>query len=253
MGERPGEELSHDAFLGGRLTLAQPLHGYRAGTDAVFLAAACPAAPGDSVLDLGCGVGTAALCLGTRVMDLRLAGLELQPAYAALARRNAAAADLPLEVVEGDLAAMPAALRGRSFDHVITNPPFFAASDPAAPDPGRATARQLGPVPLADWIAAALRRLRPGGGLTAIAPAERLADLLAPLNGSAGDIAVLPLASRVGRPAGRVIVRARKGARGPLRLAAPLIVHQGPAHLADGDDFSPEATAILRDGAPIVF
>ena len=50
-----------DAFLGGRLVLRQPLRGYRAGMDAVMLAAACPARAGERVLDLGSGVGAALL------------------------------------------------------------------------------------------------------------------------------------------------------------------------------------------------
>ena len=119
-----GADWREDGFLGGRLRIAQPVRGYRAGADAVMLAAACPARPGESVLELGCGAGVALLCLGARVPGLALTGLELQPAYAALARRNAAANGIAARVAEGDLAHMPALLRGESFDHVIANPPY---------------------------------------------------------------------------------------------------------------------------------
>src|SRR6056297_2259973 len=67
---------TRDALLGGRVWLRQPARGYRAGVDAVFLAAACPARPGARVLDLGCGVGAAALCLAARVPDLAITGVE---------------------------------------------------------------------------------------------------------------------------------------------------------------------------------
>ncbi|WP_371823316.1 hypothetical protein [Paracoccus sp. Z118] len=53
-----------DDFLGGRLRLTQLAIGYRAGTDAVMLAAACPAEPGQSVLELGCGAAAAAALWG---------------------------------------------------------------------------------------------------------------------------------------------------------------------------------------------
>ena len=56
-----------DAFLGGRLVLRQPARGYRAGADAVMLAAACSARAGERVLELGCGAGAALFCLGARV------------------------------------------------------------------------------------------------------------------------------------------------------------------------------------------
>lgn len=245
------EDLTLDGFLGGRLQVAQPRDGYRAAMDPVLLAAACPAQPGQSVLELGCGAGVASLCLGCRVPGVMLAGVELQPAYAALARGNAAANGIGLEVFEGDLAVPPAELRARNFDHVIANPPYFAAlGGTAARDSGRETAQREA-TPLALWVRQALRRLKPGGRVTLIQNADRLADLLAALAAGAGSLCILPIAPRLGRPAGRVIVQARKGGRGALRLLAPLVLHAAPAHAADGEDLTPEAAAILRAGAAI--
>jgi len=241
--------LSDDAFLGGRLRLWQPRAGYRAATDPVLLAAAVPARAGEAVLELGCGAGAAVLCLAARVAGLALAGVERQPAYAALARANASRNGVALEVFEADLARLPPALRGRGFDHVLANPPWFAAAAPPARDAGR-DAAQREDTPLALWVEVALRRLRPRGRLTLIAPAERLPGLLAAL-GERASATVLPLAARTGRPAGRVILQARKGARSPFRLLAPLVLHAGPEHVADGEDFTPEAREILRDAAPL--
>lgn len=241
--------LTRDAFLGGRVAIWQPRQGFRASVDAVLLAAACPARPGDSVLDLGTGVGTAALCLGVRVPGLRLAGLERQPAYADLSRRNAAEAGLAMEVVTGDLAAMPAALK-RDFDQVIANPPYAPQGGTPSPDPGRALALQ-GDLPLAAWIDAAARRLRPGGTLTMILAAEALAEALAPLPPRLGAAVLLPIAPRAGRPARLILLRARKGGRSPLRLLAPLILHDGDAHDRDRDSFTPRLRQILREGADL--
>ena len=56
------------------------------------------------------------------------------------------------------------------------------------------------------------------------------------------------LAGRVGRAAHLVLLQARKGARGPFRLCAPLILHDGAAHDGDRDSYTPEISAILRDG-----
>lgn len=243
------QDQTQDLFLGGRLRLSQPRHGYRAATDPVLLAAACPARAGETVLELGCGVGVASFCLGARVTGVRLHGLEVQPDYAELARHNAMVTGISLEVHDGDLRRMPPGLRG-SFDHVIANPPYFAPQDgTAARDSGRETA-QREDTPLADWLLAARKRLHPGGWLTLIHLADRLPDILRGMEGF-GSIAVLPLAPRPGRAANRVVLRARKGARGPFRLLAPLILHEGPAHLADRDDFSAPARAILRDGAAL--
>jgi tRNA1(Val) A37 N6-methylase TrmN6 len=242
-----------DALLGGRVRLWQPAAGYRAATDPVLLAAACPARPGERVLDLGCGVGAAALCLAARVEGLELHGLELQPDYASLARRNADANGAALTVHDGDIGAPPAALRARACDQVIANPPFFAAAGSASPRADRDIARREAAPGVAGWVDAGLRRLRQGGWLTLIHRVERLPEILGALEGRAGDVAVLPLAPREGRPAPRVIVKARKDSRGPFRLAPPLVLHRSAAHEADGDDFTAAAAAILRHGEPITF
>lgn len=238
--------LTRDVFLDGRLHLWQPKAGYRAATDPLFLAAAVPAKAGQSVLELGCGAGLALLALGWRVPGLALSGVERQADYAALARRNLAENAIVAHVETADLAALPAGLR-RGFDHVICNPPYYPPSATAAADPGRAAALRE-ETPLADWIAVGVRRLKSGGWLTLIHLAERLPAILTALDGPAGGIAVRPLTSRADRAAGRVLVQARKGARGPFRLLAPLVLHDGAAHVRDGDDFSAAARAVLRDG-----
>ena len=248
------EELREDRLLDGQVRLFQPLSGYRAATDPVLLAAAVPARLGESVLELGIGAGAATLCLAARVPGLEHWGVEIQPAYLALAERNAALNDAAVVLHEGDVAALPAAVRARSFDHVIMNPPFHPG-DAAMPSPSemRDRAHREGEAGLVTWIGAALARVTPQGRIVVIHRAERLPEILALLTGRAGAIEVLPLAARQGRAAKRVIVRARKGVRTPFRLLAPLVLHQGAAHLADQDDFTPAARAILRDGAAIPF
>jgi len=248
----PAEALSRDAFLGGRLTLLQPRTGYRAAIDPVLLAAFVPARPGDRVLDLGCGAGTAALCLGARVPGIDLFGLELQPAYADLARRNAAANAVALVVHEGCVTRPPAALRALSFDAVLMNPPYFSASATASPDPGRAAARREGAVGLADWIDAGLRRLIPGGVIAIVHRTERLGPILAALEGRAGGVEILPVAARQGRPAGRVLVRARKASRAGLALHAPLTLHEGNAHRGDAESYTAVVRALLRTGCELL-
>lgn len=239
--------LTRDAFLGGRVQAWQPAKGYRAGTDPVFLAAACPARPGETVLELGCGVGVASLCLGARVEGLHISGVERQPAYADLARRNG------LDVVEADLTALPPDLRARSFDHVMANPPYFAEGDGTpARDVGREGAFRED-TPLSAWIDTARARLKPKGWLTLIQLAERLPECLTALSRGFGSVAVLPVQSRAGRSAGRVLIRARKGGKAPFRLLAPFLVHERPYHLSDGDDYTALAAAVLRDGASINF
>ncbi|GHF37835.1 methyltransferase [Seohaeicola zhoushanensis] len=245
------EDLSRDAFLRGRMWLYQPKSGYRSGLDPVLLAAAAPVLPGQSVLDLGCGVGAAALCLLARVPGARAVGLEIQPAYHELALRNAAENGVDFRPVLGDVADGARALQGENFDHVIANPPYYrAGAHTRASDAGRQTA--LGEaLPLAEWIATAARRLKPRGFFHMIQRADRLPDMLAGCAGRLGALELLPLAARPGRAPELVILRARKDGRAPFRLHAPLVLHSDDRSLGNGKNYSPAIAAVQADAAPL--
>ena len=65
------------------------------------------------------------------------------------------------------------------FDHVVCNPPFYAAGRASAsPDGGKAAAHGEGETPLQVWLDFCLRRTAPGGTVTVIHRAERLEALL---------------------------------------------------------------------------
>jgi tRNA1(Val) A37 N6-methylase TrmN6 len=229
-----------DTLLGGRVILRQPATGYRAAIDPVLLAAAC----GDDAqraLDLGCGAGAASLALMARVAGVQVTGIEIDAELAGLAGANAAANGWSdrFAVETGDVSAF-----GQTgFDLVLANPPYLEAAraDPS-PDVGKRRADVEGGLPLAGWVAAALKALKPRGTCVFIQRADRLADLLAALGGKAGDIVIFPLWPRSGAPARRVIVRARKGVRTPMTLAAGLVLHEGES------SYTRAADAILRDG-----
>src|SRR3954464_10694387 len=125
----PQPETTEDAFLGGALRLRQPKSGHRAGHDAMLLAAATSARPGDRVVDFGAGVGAAGLALAKRVSGIRIVLLEIDQALAALARGNAASNRIAAEVVALDVASgadafAAAGLTPDSVDAVLMNPPF---------------------------------------------------------------------------------------------------------------------------------
>ena len=247
------DELTTDAFLGGRVMLGQPKKGFRAGVDSVLLAAAVGAKPGQGVLELGCGAGAAMFCLATRVHSLDIVGVEFQRDYADLARRNAETNKFGIAVVEADIRNLPETLRNRTFDHVMANPPYYEGSKiTSARDAGRRSALTEA-VELRDWTEVATRRLAPGGYLTMIQKADRLPDMLAALDKRLGSLCVQPISPRESRKAELVILQARKGGKGAFSLRAPLVMHQGPRHEADKNDYSEEAENILRHAAPLNF
>jgi tRNA1(Val) A37 N6-methylase TrmN6 len=238
------DELTLDRFLGGRVSLSQPAHGYRVAMDPVLLAAAVPAVAGERVLDAGAGTGAAALCLAVRVPGCKVVGIELQHTLQQIAAANVAQNGLGerVEMLVGDLVKPPPRFAWGSFDHVMSNPPYLAAQAASAPPLAqRAIAHMEGAVPLAAWLQGCVRMLRPGGMLTLIHRTERAGEILAALGDSLGGLLVFPLwPGDPQKPAGRILVQGRRGSRAPLALMRGLVLHEADGRL------SPAAEAVLR-------
>jgi tRNA1(Val) A37 N6-methylase TrmN6 len=211
------------------LLLRQPASGHRAGHDAILLAAATSARPGQRVVDFGAGVGTAGLAVARRVAGLSLALIEINPDFADLARHNAEANGVAADVITLDLASnaetfAAAGLSADSADVILMNPPF---NDPArhraSPDKTREIAHVATDETLATWVHAARRVLKSNGVLTMIWRADGVADVLTALHRGFGSLALMPVHGDATAPAIRILVRAVKGGR------APAAIHPGIA------------------------
>ena len=235
-------DTTEDTLLGGRVRLRQPVRGgLRAGLDAVLLAAALPARPGQVVLEAGCGSGAAMLCLAARVPGLRLLAVERAPEMAGLAAENAALNGATAEVTTGDVADLPLARRLGPYHHAMANPPYWPGGT-VPPAPGRAAATHEQSAALADWAAFLAAGLRHGGWLGLVLPAARFdSGAAALLAAGCGGTRLLPLWPRQGVAAKRVLLLARKGGRGPGEVLPGLVLHE-----ADGA-YTPAAQAVLRD------
>ncbi len=220
--------VSEDRLLDGKVLLRQPEQGYRAAIDPVMLAAAVTAAEGETVLDLGSGVGAASLCLAARVPGCRIFGLEMQPALVALARQNIDLNGVSgrVETMIGTLQSPPPRLAPGSFHHVMTNPPYNAPEGTPSPTAGKDAANRETEIDLVAWMRFAINMLRPKGVLTVVFRADRLDALMAALHGKVGEIVVTPLWPKRGRAAKRLLVRGRKGLATPLTLAPGLVLHE---------------------------
>lgn len=240
--------LTEDRLLGGRVVLRQPADGLRAAIDAVLLAAAVPAEPGEAVLDIGTGTGAAAMCLATRCPGVKVTGIDIQRDLIRLLGDNATLNRLDDRVagVIGDIANPPPRLSPGSFDHIMANPPYLeAGTGTLPPSPGKAMAVGEGSADLKTWVRFALAMVRNRGTITFVHRADRLDALLGEISGKAGEITLFPFWPGDGRPAKRVIVRARRGIATPTRLLPGMVLH-----LADGR-FTAAADAILRDAAAL--
>ncbi len=245
-------ELTEDAFLGGRLVVVQPAKAYRAGLDAVLLAASCRAGPGQRVLDVGAGVGVVGLSLATRAPGVNVVLVERSAVLAGLARRNSERNRLGdrVRVVEADVLASarsaPDGLEAETFDHVLANPPFQETGrGRTPPDRLKAQANEMPKDGLELWTRYLARMVAPGGTATMIHRADALIQVLAAFEGRFGALEIVPIHPREAAPANRVLVRGRKGSRAPLRLLPQVTLH------GDGNRFLPGIDAVLRQGAAL--
>lgn len=250
-------DLTDDAFLGGKLHILQPAKGFRSGLDAVLLAAAAPiAAESPSrVLDAGAGVGVVGLAVAARCTSARITLVEINQELADLAQRNIernAMADR-VSIVVADIAAggkvlhgssRPDGLAAASFDHIVTNPPYFAVGTGTPPtSSSKAGAHQMSEGSLDRWIAFLATAASAGATLTMIHRADALAEVLKALEGRFGRLRLLPIQPRIDASANRIIVSAIKGSRTPLEIRPSLILHDMCGRVR------PAIEAVLRRGA----
>lgn len=236
-------ETTYDRFLGGRVVVRQPVQGFRAGLDAVMLAAAVPGAAGDEALELGAGSGTASLCLASRVIGCSITGVEIDPELAAVANKNATQNDFDgrVKFASHDVFDLPNELR-RDFAHVFCNPPFHFPEGEASPVESRDRAlRDTGR--LGDWVEIGLKRTVSDGTFTVILRADRMGEALARM--PERGVTVFPLWPRTSEPAKRVILQVRKGSRAEFVMAPGLVLHEA------GSRYTKQADAVLRDAAAL--
>ena len=242
------DDTTEDRVLNGAVVLRQPVRGYRAGLDAALLAAACDAGAGARVIEAGCGAGGALLAAAFRRPDTRFTGVERDAGALALVRENITLNGLQdrVEAVEGDVAVRFSSLGLEPFDAVMTNPPFFDDPDALRGPAAERRGAWMADDGLEAWIGFLTKAVREGGTITLIHRADRLGDVLGLLAPKAGSIQVLPIHPFADQPAKRVLVRAIKTGKAPLKLLPPLVLHD-----RDGGKHTAQVEAILRGEAAI--
>lgn len=244
------ENFLQDNFLGGQIKIVQPKDGYRAGSDTVFLAASIPLYNNQTILEIGCGAGTASLCLAARAKlfhpkeTIQLTGIDIQEDLIELAQHNAKHNALAVNFQQDDL--RQSHLVSQAYDHVFANPPYFTDHAPSAHIP-RATARNEMEGNLKDWIAYCIKMVKPRGYISIIYPTDRLGELLHLCKPALGELRLFPLWPRPHTPAKRFILRGRKDVKSPDRLLSGLILHN------EAGEYTSAARKILWDGMDLIF
>lgn len=196
---------------------------YNPTSDAVWLAAFAPN-DAKTVLDVGIGSGGVSLCLLAHNPDAVITGIDTSDEMLDACRNNAELNGANIELINADINTWRTT---RTFDLVITNPPYFNGT------PAKHNAHHN--ADLGAWVARCIARVRPMGTFCIITDATTVARVVAEMSKKLGDITILPLFG-ARDVAERVLISGRLGSRGIS------VIHRGQPM-----NYEP----VLRDGLTI--
>lgn len=214
-------EVTKDSILNGAIELYQPKHGYRVAIDPILLSSVVALKNNQTILDVGCGVGTISLILKYLNRSQQVTSLDIDPKMANLCEKNSKLNNLPLtvinEAIDNNL------LKQENFDCIVTNPPFYN------PCKFRSSQTKLKAnfetIKLSDWISFCLKRLKPKGNFYIIHITEKLNEILESINTVTGRTEIIPIYSYQNQSAIRVIVKCKKGSKEPLKILPSIVSH----------------------------
>jgi tRNA1(Val) A37 N6-methylase TrmN6 len=240
-------EETTDSIGTAGVRVLQRRDGYRFTLDAVLLAAFA-ASEGAGVegpwLELGAGSGVVSFLLARQFGLGPVDALELQPQVHARLVRGVAlnGCEGRVRPLLGDLREARTLLPPGGWKHVVSNPPFrVAGAGMRSPDTERAISKEEVACSAQAVVAAARHALAPGGRVSLVYPAARLAEVLGLLTAARLHPSVLRLVhARVDSPALRFLVHAVRDRERGLSVRPPLILHgAGP------EGYGPELSALL--------
>ena len=229
------EKQNMTLFYGQRLNLNQPENGYRPSLDAILLSAAIQ--KGTTIFDVGCGIGTAGLCLKKRRPEIRLTGIDIQHENIEYAKQNAIQNSIDAAFIHGDIKSLKSP---QTFDHVISNPPFYEAHKVKLPqNEHKLLSHVLHNITLKEWVNFCLKHSNEY--VTLIHLPEILPELLK-LFESLGSLKVFPIWSQ--GKAERIIIQASKKSKAPLRLLNGLTLQDENGYTKEAEDILKHAQGI---------
>ncbi len=183
-------------IMGGAVKMHRGI--YNPTCDAVWLAAFIDDKP-KSVLDVGTGSGAVALCLMARIPGIEMTAIDISPDMLNAAQENFALNNQTGEFINTDIMSWRT---GRTFDLVITNPPYFNGTP--------ATHNAHHNADLTQWAKKCIARVKPGGMFATIIDSARVTTVISEMARHCGDFRIIPLFSNK-NVAERVLLSARVG------------------------------------------
>jgi len=219
------------------MLLYQPANGYCYNSDTLFLYDFISNfVPRGRVLEVGGGCGVLGLLLKRDFPQMELTIVEKQPEMVQFILKNLEVNRLKAEVITGDFLAI--SLPPRSFDFVISNPPFYP-STLKSENPSIQIARYQENLPITPFFRKVNTLLKERGEFIFCYDARQIDKVIATLPSPLKVTDLRFFHPRLGKKATLVLIRTRRHARSPITIHPPLIGFEGAS-------YSREAIAIYR-------
>ena len=193
------EKQANFTLLNGRVRFERGL--YNPTSDAVWLAAYAPNKV-KNVLDVGIGTGGVSLCLLTHNPDAKITGIDVSEDMLSACQKNCEINNKNIELIQQDINSWST---DKTFDLVITNPPYFQGT------PAKHNAHHNADINT--WVKNCIARVKPGGYFCTIVDALVSDKVISNLSAKHfGDIQILPLFGAK-NTAERVLIRAKQGVK----------------------------------------
>ena len=204
-------------------------------------------------MELGTGVGTVLFCLMNRISGLEATGIEIMEEYHSLSLINAKKNKINANLILGDFLTYKN-IKKEIFDQIFFNPPYYPVSNyKISHNKLLEIAHIEYPGILNKMLNFALKRCKPYGYITLIHRPARISDILSILKKGAGDIKILPIFSSNSINASRIIIRARKSAKGDTKLLNPLFLYKDSKKMGQKKQYNSEIQNVLRNGHRLNF
>ena len=158
----------------GPYRLEQRPEVFPVGTDSLLLGEFARVKRGETVCDLGCGSGVLLLKLAARAEGVRLLGVDLNPAAAALAAENLRTNGLSGQIRQGDLREIRRLFPAGCARRVVSNPPYREPASGGTAPGARGLARSREAGAMEDVCRSAAWLLPNGGTFSLCLPPEQL-------------------------------------------------------------------------------
>ncbi len=177
------------------------------------------------LLDIGSGSGILGLLVARDYKNIKLNQCEIQDKFIFLSQKNSKTNKINSDIYEGSFLDLEFNDKKRSFDYIVSNPPFYPSCVVQSENENIKIARYNDNLPLEKFISKVSKVLSSNGKFFFCYDVKLLNDIIINCNNNKLNIEALQfLHPKVSKEASLVMVYARKNSKTMIKILPPVIM-----------------------------